>query len=101
MKMVYTNENRFIVANARNILEDQSIDLVVKNEFCSGIIGEVSAFDTWLELWFLHDSDYEQACNIIANALSNENTAEWRCHHCQEKNDASFELCWKCQHEST
>jgi hypothetical protein len=100
MKMVYTNENRFLVSNAKNILELQGIDVTLKNEFASGAIGEVSAFDAWVEVWVLNDSDYEQACSIIESSLSKENAEEWVCTSCKEINDASFELCWNCQSES-
>jgi hypothetical protein len=97
--MVYSNDNRFIVANAKNILEGHNIEVAIKNEFAAGVIGEVSAFDAWLELWVLNDSDYEQACAILANSLSSETATPWRCEHCHEANDAAFELCWHCQNE--
>lgn len=99
MKMVYTNENRFLVANAQNIIEAQGINTVLKNEFAQGAIGEVSAFDSWLEVWVINDADYEPAFDIIENSLSNVNSAEWTCGNCNEKNDASFEVCWNCQKE--
>ncbi len=97
MKMIYTRENRFFVANARNILEANNFDIVVKNEFVSSAIGEVSPFDSWVELWLRNDSDYDRACDVINNALSKEGDAEWVCAACHETNDASFELCWNCQ----
>lgn len=96
MRKVYTHENRFLVANARNLLEAASIAVVVKNEFASGGLGELAPLDTWMELWVQDDKDYEQACSIIANALSEENKTPWECANCSEVNDAAFELCWKC-----
>lgn len=99
MKMVYTNENRFIVANARNILESHGMNLILKNEFASSVIGEVSAFDAWVEIWVTDDSDYEEACRIIEGSLSKESEMEWVCKQCKEENDASFEICWNCQVE--
>lgn len=100
MKMVYTNENRFFVANAKNIIEAQGIDTILKNEFAQGGIGEISAFDSWPEVWVINDADYDRACKIIKNSLSNKNSAEWICNACNEKNDASFEICWNCQSEN-
>lgn len=97
MKLVYTHENRFLVANAHNILEQAGIRVVWKNEFASSVIGEISPFDTWPELWVLNDEDYEQATQVIANALSQSNAPEWECSSCNETNDAAFELCWSCQ----
>ena len=99
MKLVYTHENRFLVANAHNILEQAGIRVVWKNEFASSAIGEISPFDTWPELWVLNDTDYDQAIQVIANALSTPNSPEWECGHCHENNDAAFDLCWNCQTE--
>jgi hypothetical protein len=95
--MIYTNENRFIVSNAKNILESHGINVILKNEFASSVIGEVSAFDAWVEIWVCHDSDYKKAFEIITSSLSIENSPEWYCTQCEEKNDASFEICWNCQ----
>ncbi|MFT4823910.1 MAG: hypothetical protein ACJAUG_002653 [Halioglobus sp.] len=101
MKMIYTHENRFFVANAKNILEANDFDIIVKNEFASSAIGEVSPFDSWVELWLPKDSDYDKACEVINGALSKESDAEWVCVFCAETNDASFELCWNCQNDAT
>ena len=99
MKMVYTHENRMIVCNAKNILEAQGIEVVIRNEFSSSAIGEISAFDVWVEVWVKNDADYSRAFNILETSLSLENAAEWVCSQCSEENDASFEVCWNCQHE--
>ena len=99
MKMIYTNENRFIVANAKNILEAHDIDVILKNEHASSVVGEVSAFDAWVEIWVRNDSDYERAYKIIESSLSREGAVEWLCNICNEENDASFEICWNCQSE--
>ena len=101
MKLVYTNENLFLVGNAKNILETHGIEVMLKNEFAQGAIGELSAFDAWPELWLVNDTDYEKALEIIESASSNHGATEWICNHCQEKNDASFEVCWKCQNDSS
>ena len=99
MRMVYTNENRFIVGNAKNILEINGLDVVLRNEHASSVIGEVSAFDSWVELWVLKDTDYDRACEIIETSLSKVGAQEWVCTLCNEENDVSFEVCWNCQAE--
>ena len=99
MKMIFTNENRFIVSNAKNILESHGIDVILKNEFSSSVIGEVSAFDAWVQIWVSNDSDYENAYQIIGSSLSAEDAVEWICKKCKEDNDAAFEVCWNCQNE--
>lgn len=96
MKKIYTHENRFLVYNAKNLVEAEGIEVMVKNEYAGGGLGEIAAFDTWPELWVANDSDYDRACHIIATSLSAENAPEWRCPQCGEINDAAFELCWRC-----
>lgn len=97
MKMVYTNENRLITGNVKNILEANGIDVILKNEFTSGAVGEVSPFDAWVEVWVVNDGDYQEATKLVENALSPNYEADWICGKCQEENDATFEICWKCQ----
>lgn len=94
--MVYSNSNRFIVANAKNILESYGFKLFVKNEYASGAIGEVSPFDAWMELWVVNDRDYERACRVLEGALSDRAAAPWVCGTCNEENDDSFDFCWSC-----
>ena len=99
MKLIYTQENRFLVNNARNIVENAGIETVLRNEYASSAAGDLSPFDTWLELWVVNDSDYAEAMKIIETLSSGKNQEEWVCEKCGEKNDASFDICWQCQNE--
>jgi len=96
VRMVYTNANRFIVGNARNILESYDFKIFVKNEYASSAIGEVSPFDSWVQLWVVNDSDYDRACRVLEGAISDKTAAPWVCKKCDEENDESFEFCWNC-----
>lgn len=96
MRMVYTNENRLIVANARNILEARGFNIFVKNEHASSIVGDISAFDSWVELWVVDDADYDAACRALENALSGDDDVPWKCPQCSEENGAAFDFCWQC-----
>lgn len=99
MKLLYTNENVFLVNNVRNIIENLGIEIVLKNEFAAGAVGEVSPFDTWLELW-VEESDYEKATQALVNIDKGDKTTEWVCGQCHELNDPAFEICWQCQSEA-
>ncbi|MBR9912871.1 MAG: DUF2007 domain-containing protein [Gammaproteobacteria bacterium] len=101
MKLIYTNENRLLVGNVQNILEAHNIEVILKNEYSQGAVGELSVFDSWPELWILMDSDYEKAVKVIKNYKSKESDPEWVCSTCGESNDASFDSCWKCQNENS
>ena len=97
MRKVYTNENGFIVDHAKNILQANAIAVTLKNEYASGVVGEVASHDSWVELWVLNDADYKPACDILNNTFSHVDEAPWQCNQCYEENDAAFELCWNCQ----
>ncbi len=99
MKLVYTDENRFFVNNIKNILQNSGIKILVKNEFTSSVIGEVSPTDGWLELWVADGAEFEVAKKIIQKRFSEQGSVDWQCSHCSEKNDASFDFCWQCQTE--
>ena len=101
MKMVFSNENIFLVNNVKNLIEAQAIQTFIKNEFAQGAIGEVSAFDSWPELWIFNDSDLDRALEIVDKSLSGGSAADWICNNCGEQNDPSFEICWSCQGENT
>ena len=96
MKLIYTNENRFLVSNARNILENENIQSVLKNEFISGAAGDLSPFDTWQELW-VEDKDISKAENLLLSLAENNSSTEWTCSACGEVNGAAFDICWNCQ----
>lgn len=99
MKMVYTNENRFNVVNAQNVLGLEGIETQLKNEYASGAVGELSPFDAWVELWVLIDSDRDRAAKIIDDFFRLGSSKPWVCDHCSEANEATFEFCWNCQSE--
>lgn len=48
MKLIYTNENRFLVSNMKNIVENAGIEVTLKNEFAFGGVGDLSPFECWL-----------------------------------------------------
>ena len=96
MRLLYSNENRLIVANVRNIVESAGIAVTLKNEFAAGGAGELSPFEVWPELWVVNDADYERATRLIESSLSARNAVPWRCINCSEDNDPAFETCWKC-----
>ena len=100
MKLIYTNENRYLVHNIQNIVENSGVKIMLKNEFAAGAAGDLVPHETWLELWVVNDQDYDKAIQSIASAFAHQDDPEWICTHCQEKNNASFDFCWYCQHSA-
>lgn len=99
MKLIYTRENRFLVYNIQNIVENAGITTILKNEYASSAAGDLAPHETWLELWVLQDDDYPLAMMAIKAAFDHKDDSGWVCQKCSENNNASFELCWQCQTE--
>lgn len=97
MKLLYTNESALLVNNAKNITDDLGFNVILKNEYASGGAGELSPFDTWLELWLIDDTDFVQANEQLLNALELNQKTDWFCQKCKEQNEGTFEICWQCQ----
>lgn len=96
MKKIFSHENRLIVFNIKNLLEEQGIACQIKNEFASGGVGDLSPFDTWPEVW-VDDDLAEWAGQLVRKLLADELPGEsWVCTHCGERNDSQFKICWKC-----
>jgi hypothetical protein len=99
MKLIYTHENRFLVYNIQNIVENAHIATTLKNEYASSAAGDLVPHETWLELWVVEDDDYRLAMTAIDTAFKQGNPIEWVCQQCSERNTASFDVCWQCQTE--
>ncbi len=98
MKKLFTRENRFLVYNAKNIVEAAGFEVVVRNEHLGGAIGEMSPIDAWVELWLVDEADYSEAKALLDNMLVEDDGGSWTCARCGEINGMAFEACWNCQH---
>jgi len=101
MKLIYTHENRLLVSNVKNILENAGIPVTLKNEFVGSASGDLSPLSTWPEVWVLNEIDYDHAMRLVNKTLNNESNDEWICANCKESNSVTFDLCWNCQKENS
>lgn len=69
MVKVFTHENRLILFNVKNLLKAEGIDCVVRNEYASSGVGDLSPFETWPELWLIRDEDEPRARELIAELM--------------------------------
>lgn len=101
MKLIYSNQNSMLVGLLKSHLEFENIATITKNDLSSGAAGELAPIDLWPELWVVNDDDIAAAEAIterfIANLANPSENASWRCTHCGETNDLSFEFCWHCE----
>ena len=97
MKLIYTNENRYLVHNIENIVVNAGFEVMLKNEFTAGAAGDLVPHETWLELWVMSDSDYDKVITLLDESFSRAQDTDWHCRHCEESNNTSFHFCWQCQ----
>ncbi len=99
MKKLFTHENRLIVFNLKNVLEEQGINCFIENEFSSSGAGVLAPFETWPEIW-VEQYQFDKAEGIVSDMLNNQSSkADWVCSECGESNGSKFEVCWNCNKE--
>ncbi|TRY31870.1 DUF2007 domain-containing protein [Aliiglaciecola sp. M165] len=98
MQKIYWHNDRFMVYQIKQLLDDNNIPNFIKNEFAIGAIGELSPMDIMPEVW-LTDAEWQpKAKQLIAqfNQQTTSETEPWTCAECGEGNEANFALCWQC-----
>jgi hypothetical protein len=97
MKLIYTHENRLLVSNAQNMVEQANINTTLKNEYAAGAMGDIAPIDSWMELWVIDEKDYKQAVSLLDGLTNDTQQGDWLCGQCNESNAAAFDFCWKCK----
>lgn len=81
--------------NAKCIVEQAGMQVLLRNEFCAGGVGELAPIDHWLELWVMEDLHCTRA-QMLLRDFNQIEPAVWYCSGCLEQNGGAFEFCWKC-----
>jgi len=104
MKKLYESLNPLMVGHIKNILENSGVACITRNEHLASIAGGIPLSECWYEIWATNDEQYENAKNIIRDALSEKEPSErpeWTCSNCGEALGGQFSTCWKCGQERT
>lgn len=98
MKKVYTSDDPLLVAQLRQLLEDNHIACLVRNEFLMGAAGELPLNECWPEIWAVHDAQLDRARELVEAYLSaaDDSAGPWTCGGCGEPIEAVFSQCWNC-----
>jgi hypothetical protein len=99
MKKVYTSQDIGIVHYLKNMLEDNDIACVIKDENIS-IVGYSDRFPmiSWPEIWVMDDSKEHEALEIIEGVVISTDSVNksWKCTNCGEQVEGQFTECWNC-----
>jgi hypothetical protein len=95
LKRVYSSFNLAAVHHARNLLENEGIRAVVKNEFLSSAMGDLPPAECQAEVWVLSDADAARAEAFLKGIFSGKVEDPWKC-ACGEVCEGQFTQCWRC-----
>ena len=80
----------------RSYLASHGINTLLRNEFSSGVMGEVPFSEAWPQLW-VSEECFDQAIQLIETAsVGSDDDRDWLCQACLEENPNTFEICWNC-----
>jgi hypothetical protein len=92
LKRVYSSFNQTAVYHARNLLQAEGIEVMVRNAILSSAMGELPPAECQMELWVVEDADAIRARDVLQRTISG---PEWNC-ACGEKLGPQFTQCWRC-----
>jgi len=98
VKKIYTTDSLVTVQHLKNLLEQEGIPCLVKNDQMFTLRGEVPFTEVWPQLWVMRDEELQQAGEIVAEHLKGPaaDLPQWDCPGCGEKMDGQFTACWHC-----
>lgn len=96
MIKLFTHENRLIVFNLKNLLQQQGIETQVRNEYSAGAAGDLAPHEVWPELWLI-DEQHETTARALVAELTTPTQKDWTCPQCGEQLSAAYDYCWQCQ----
>ncbi len=83
----------------QRMLADQNIVTEVRREQVGVTAGMIPYTETWAELWFV-DGDEDKARRLVEEFVTSDasrpEAPPWRCGHCGESVEDSFDICWNC-----
>jgi hypothetical protein len=92
LKRVFSSFNQTAAYHARNLLQAEGIEVLVRNAMLSSAMGELPPAECQMELWVFDDADAARAQDVLQRTISG---PEWSC-DCGEKLGPQFTQCWRC-----
>jgi hypothetical protein len=93
LKRIFSSYNQTAVYHARNLLQAEGIEVLVRNAMLSSAMGELPPAECQSELWVLHDEHQKRAEAILFAAPVA--GPDWSC-ACGERSGPQFTQCWRC-----
>ena len=93
MKRVFSSFNQTAVYHARNLLQTEGIEVLVRNAMLSSAMGELPPAECQMELWVVNEQDAARAQEI----LNRKNLPDPNGPAIAARSSApQFTQCWRC-----
>lgn len=98
MKKLSDAGDLIALTELKDLLEEEGIPCMIKNEFTIGLSGEIPLNESSPELWVADASDEPRARQLIQEfrAAESQPGKSWTCPACSEWVEGQFTSCWKC-----
>ena len=98
MEKLFVSPMLVEVESLKEILEQEGIPCMIKNQQGSSLAGEVPFAEVFPELWVINNKDYPHAQEFLENWQNAKptETTDWICSTCGEALEGDFTTCWKC-----
>lgn len=95
---VFNYWDRSQAALVQEILANEGIQCILKNDQLSSAVGEIPFVECYPELWVIDNEVFPRAQKFLQSWLKNEVPAgdPWTCPKCGERSDPQFGACWAC-----
>ncbi len=82
----------------RDLLEQEGIACVIKNEKLSIGLGEIPFVELYPELWIVDNEVLPRARKLLEQWLAEQQPPlqDWTCPNCGEQLEGQFGACWQC-----
>ena len=97
MIKVFENFDFSRVGQMQSLLESNGIKTFIRNQYTSGVVGELPFVEVVPQLYVLEEGDVSKARDLLQLDLPHEDVGEdWVCSECGIDIEDNFSHCWKC-----
>jgi hypothetical protein len=101
MIKVFEDFDLSLVGRMQSLLESEGIETFLKNQYSSGVLGELPFVEIVPQLYIIEEKNIARARALlqaasVGAAQQTDSDSGWTCASCAEKSEGNFDSCWNC-----
>ncbi len=95
---VFSYRDRAQAALIQEILVNEGIHCLLRNDQLSSALGEIPFIECYPELWVVDNDVFPRARKLLDGWLNDSGNSDkpWICQKCGEHSEGHFGACWSC-----